>query len=126
MQICHLEMKKLLLTEATIDMVARRFRMLGEPQRLRIVRLLQTGPKTVNEVVAALGVSQSNVSRHLQALAEAGLLARQRSGNNIIYSIGDPVIYKLCDIVCRSVTRQARFRLAQMAGATAVPGKAQV
>ena len=112
-------MKKLLLTETTIELVARRFRMLGEPQRLRILQLLQPGPKTVNEVVAALGVSQSNVSRHLQALAEAGLLVRKRSGNNIIYAIGDPVVYRLCDLVCHSVTRQARLRLAQVAGATA-------
>ena len=109
-------MKKLQLPEATIEMVARRFRMLGEPQRLRILQLLQSGPKTVNEVVEALGVSQSNVSRHLQALADSGLLTRKRSGNNILYAIGDQVVYKLCDLVCHSVTRQARFQLARLAG----------
>ncbi len=114
-------MKKLQLPEVTIEMVARRFRMLGEPQRLRILQLLQSGPKTVNEVVEALGVSQSNVSRHLQALADSGLLARKRSGNNILYSIGDQVVYKLCDLVCHSVTRQARFQLARMAGVEAEP-----
>jgi DNA-binding transcriptional ArsR family regulator len=116
-------MKNIALTEATIEMVARRFRMLGEPQRLRILQLLQSGPKSVNEVVEALAVSQSNVSRHLQALAEAGLIARKRSGNSIIYSIADPLVYKLCDLVCRSVTRQARRRLEQMAGVTTLPSR---
>jgi len=116
-------MKKIVLTEATIETVARRFRMLGEPQRLRILQLLQSGPKTVNQVVEALGVSQSNISRHLQALAEASLIARKRSGSNIIYSISDPLVYRLCDLVCHSVTRQARRRLAQMAGLAAVPSK---
>src|ERR1700730_7570885 len=91
------------LSDRMIESVARRFRVLGEPQRLRILKILEAGPKSVNEVVELLGVSQPNVSRHLQALFEAGLVARRRSGTKTVYSISDPLVFRLCELVCNSV-----------------------
>ncbi len=75
------------LTDAMIDRVARRFRAMGEPQRLRILQLLEEGPRTVGEVVAGLKGNQPNISRHLQALYEAGLVRRRRERNSIYYAI---------------------------------------
>jgi DNA-binding transcriptional ArsR family regulator len=89
-----------------IELVARRFRMLGEPQRLRILQALECGEKTVNEVVEAVQGNQSNISRHLQALHEAGLVSRRREGNHVCYGIADPVVLQLCEIVCRSTSEQ--------------------
>ena len=97
-----------------IDTVAHRFRVLGEPQRLRILQFLQVGPKTVNEVVRELGTSQPNVSRHLQALFEAGLVARRRSTTSMIYSVSDPLVFRLCSLVCSSVVEHARLGLEEM------------
>ncbi len=97
-----------------IEAVARRFKVLGEPQRLRILQVLETGRKTVNELVAALEANQPNVSRHLQALFHAGLLARQRSGNSIVYSVSDPIVFRLCALVCENVVEQARAGIAEM------------
>jgi DNA-binding transcriptional ArsR family regulator len=103
------------LTEKMIESVAHRFRALGEPQRLRILQYLQGGPKSVNEIVQELGTSQPNVSRHLQCLFEAGLVARRRSTTSMIYSVSDPMVFRLCSLVCDSVVETARLGLEEMA-----------
>jgi DNA-binding transcriptional ArsR family regulator len=90
-----------------IHLVARRFQVLGEPCRLRILQALQTRAKTVGEIVEELGGSQPNISKHLQVLYDAGVVGRERRGNNMLYSISDPVVFKLCDLVCRSSAKQA-------------------
>jgi DNA-binding transcriptional ArsR family regulator len=92
-----------------IELVARRFQILGEPCRLRILQVLQEHPMTVNEIVGALEGSQPNVSKHLQILFDAGLVGRERSGNNVRYAIADPVVFKLCELVCRSTARRASY-----------------
>lgn len=109
------------LSDKMIDTVARQFRVLGEPQRLRILQLLEAGPKTVNEVVEVLGSSQPNISRHLYSLFEAGLVARRRAGTQTVYSIGDPLVFRLCSLVCDSVIRQARTGLVEMQAAQSRP-----
>lgn len=100
-----------------MEAVARRFKVLGEPQRLRILQALEAGPKTVTQLVAALEANQPNVSRHLQALFDAGLVERCRAGNSIVYSVLDPVVFRLCNLVCGSVVDDARAELAEMADA---------
>jgi DNA-binding transcriptional ArsR family regulator len=105
--------------ENIIDLVARRFQILGEPCRLRILQTLEAGPMTVNQIVANLDGNQPNISKHLQILFDAGLVGRRRSGNHIFYSIADPAVFKLCDLVCRSAARRAAAvqRYANLAGA---------
>ena len=93
--------------EKIIDLVARRFQVLGEPCRLRILQSLQGGAMTVNQIVEYLDGNQPNISKHLQILFDAGLVGRERSGNSIFYCISDPVVFKLCELVCRSTARQA-------------------
>jgi len=94
-----------------IDAVAQRFRVLGEPVRLRILQVLEAGEKTVSQVVEVLNGNQPNISRHLNALYDAGILTRRREGNNTYYLIGDPMVFKLCDLVCASAREQAREKL---------------
>jgi DNA-binding transcriptional ArsR family regulator len=90
-----------------IYLVARRFQVLGEPCRLRVLQALQDGPMTVSQIVNRLNGNQPNISKHLQILFDAGLVGRDRSGNSIFYSIADPVVFRLCELVCRSTARQA-------------------
>jgi DNA-binding transcriptional ArsR family regulator len=90
-----------------VELVARRFQVLGEPCRIRILQALQSGPKTVNQIVRDLVGNQPNISKHLQILFDAGLVGRERSGNSVFYCIADPVVFKLCELVCRSTARQA-------------------
>ena len=100
-----------------IELVARRFQILGEPCRLRILQALQGRAMTVNQIVETLEGNQPNISKHLQILFDAGLVGRERSGNSVFYSIADPVVFKLCDLVCRSTARQAAHTQKYAAGA---------
>ena len=93
------------------DLVARRFRALGEPYRLRILQELETGEKSVGQLVEQLEGNQPNVSKHLQRLHDAGLVNRRRIGTSIVYSISDPMIFSLCELVCRSETDNSRRNL---------------
>jgi DNA-binding transcriptional ArsR family regulator len=104
-------MKKPPLTDAMIELVARRFRMLGEPQRLRLLQVLEQGEHTVGEITESLNGNQPNISKHLHALYDAGLIGRRRKGNSIYYFVSDPVVFKLCDLVCHSAAEQAREQL---------------
>jgi DNA-binding transcriptional ArsR family regulator len=96
------------------ELVAQRFRLLGEPMRLRILHLLEAGEQPVNEIVNTLGSCQPNISKHLQALCQGGLISRRRKGLNIYYAIADPMVFKLCQLVCRSAEEHTRSQLAEL------------
>lgn len=101
------------VSEETLDLIAQRFRALGEPMRLRLLMLLQRGERTVSELVAQLHTSQANISKHLLVLTASGLLHRHKRGLNVFYSIADPRIFDMCDMVCGSLKKHhdARARL---------------
>ena len=102
-----------MLTEAMTEVVARRFRALGEPMRLRILQALEDGEKPVSGIVEILEASQPNISKHLKALCQEGLVNRRREGLNICYSIADPMVFKLCDLICRDAAERTRAQLAE-------------
>ena len=106
-----------------LDLVARRFRTLGEPYRLRILLELETGEKTVGELVANLNGNQPNVSKHLQILHDGGLISRRRAGTSILYEIADPVVLKLCELVCRSAAQKSERDFEELRSLPAVRGK---
>ena len=95
-----------LLPEPLIELVAQRFRVLGEPMRIKLLDRLREGSATVGELQEALGASQQNVSKHLLILHNAGMVDRTKNGNLVRYSISDPTVFELCDQVCGSVRRQ--------------------
>ncbi len=99
-----------------LALVARRFRTLGEPYRLRILQELEAGEKSVGELVAALDGNQPNVSKHLQILSGAGLIGRRRDGTSIFYAISDPMVFKLCALVCSSEAEKSRREFEELAG----------
>jgi DNA-binding transcriptional ArsR family regulator len=105
------------MPDAMVETVARRFRLLGEPVRLKLLQLLECGERTVNSLAEASGGNQANVSRHLTALYSSGLLSRRRDGASVYYSIADPVVFQLCDLVCRSAQEQARAQIGVLAAA---------
>lgn len=110
---------KIALNEGLIDLAAQRFRLLGEPMRLRILQVLEAGERNVTDLTGAVGSNQPNVSRHLQALFDGGIVKRRREGNTIFYSIADPVVFQLCDLVCRSAIDLAHARLGVLVGSSA-------
>lgn len=111
--------KKVPLSEAALELVARRFAVLAEPMRLRLVQALFDGEMNVNALVALTGGTQANISRHLQTLTQAHILSRRKEGLQVYYAIADPSIYKLCELVCGSIEKQ----LAKQTGAFSVSGR---
>lgn len=91
------------LSMAAIDMVAARFRILGEPLRIRIIQELQAGEKNVSQLVEAIGSTQPNISKHLRILQENGLVGRRQAGSVVYCFIADPTVLDLCDAVCASL-----------------------
>lgn len=98
------------LNDDALQLVARRFAVLAEPMRLRLIQALFEGERNVTELVEATEGTQANVSRHLQTLTAAHILARRKEGLQVFYRISDPTIPKLCELVCgsleKSLTRQ--------------------
>jgi DNA-binding transcriptional ArsR family regulator len=94
------------LPDPLVELLAQRFRVLGEPMRIRIVDALRDGPLTVNELTVRLGGTQQNVSKHVGVLAQAGVVDRERAGNHVRCSIVDATVFELCEIVCGGLRRQ--------------------
>jgi DNA-binding transcriptional ArsR family regulator len=94
------------IPDALAEVIAERFRLLAEPQRIRILDRLRDHELTVQELTAQLGTSQQNVSKHLGLLHRAGIVAREKHGNFVRYRIADPSVFELCEHVCGGVQRQ--------------------
>jgi DNA-binding transcriptional ArsR family regulator len=81
--------------------VAARFRALSEPARLKILNALMGGPATMGALVAATGLEQSNLSRHVAALERAHCVRREPRGREVLVTVADPDLHALCALVCR-------------------------
>ena len=103
--------KKQSLSDAALEIVAARFRALGDPTRLKLVQLLFDGEKSVLELCNLTQMSQANISKHLSILSDQGLLARRKEGLFVYYSIADHSLFDLCSMVCESLSE--RFTRAQ-------------
>ena len=93
------------LNDHALEIVARRFAVLAEPMRLRLIQALFDGEKNVTELVEATQGTQANISRHLQTLIQAHVLTRRKDGLLVFYAIADPTIYQLCELVCGSLEK---------------------
>ena len=82
-----------------LDRIAGRFKMLGEPMRLKILQAVCRQPRNVNDIVSATGSTQANVSKHLSLLASAGILTREKDGQCVYYGVKDRLAVKLCELV---------------------------
>jgi DNA-binding transcriptional ArsR family regulator len=97
---------------AQLEAVARLFAVLSEPSRLMLLQALHRGPQTVSELVAASGMKQANVSKHLAVLHDHHLVRRQREGISVRYGIADPMVLSLCNLVCGKMERDAQCAVA--------------
>ena len=94
------------LPDPLVDLIARRFRVLAEPMRIRLLDRLRQGDASVLELTEALATSQQNVSKHLSVLHAAGIVDRRKEGNRVVYSIAEADVFDLCESVCGSLQRQ--------------------
>jgi DNA-binding transcriptional ArsR family regulator len=85
------------------DQVAGYMQLFAEPTRLRIMHTLCDRECSVNEVVEAIGATQTNVSRHLSAMHKSRVLARRKEGTTVYYTVSDPKAIELCRTVCNNI-----------------------
>lgn len=88
------------LPPESLELVARRFKALSDPTRLRILQTIWDKEWTVQDVVKAVETSQVNVSKHLAVLHEAGFVRRRKDGLFTFYRITDKWVLQLCNVVC--------------------------
>ncbi|MGA2321458.1 MAG: metalloregulator ArsR/SmtB family transcription factor [Solirubrobacteraceae bacterium] len=100
------------------DLIADRFRVLGEPMRIRLLDALREAPASVQELQHATGASQQNVSKHLGVLLRSGLVSRRKEGNFSLYAIADEGVFDLCDQVCGGMRRRTEELDALLQGGT--------
>lgn len=99
------------LPREALELVAMRFRALGDATRLSLLQAMFDGERTVAELCELTGASQANTSKHLGLLLERGLVARRRDGLYTRYRISDPIVQRLCHLVCGSLEeRHASMR----------------
>lgn len=80
-----------------LPLKAKLFRGLADPSRLAVLEALRDGPRSVSELVAGTGLSQSNASAHLACLAECGLVTRERRGKFVYYAVADKRAVKILE-----------------------------
>ena len=96
-----------------LDLMADKFRMLADSSRLAILRSLMGGERNVTQVVEETGRNQANVSKHLKMLSEAGLVARRKEGLQVFYKLDDPLVERLCKLVCETIVEEAQEEMAR-------------
>jgi len=75
--------------------VSKVIKCLGHPDRLRIVELLRSTPMKVKDIQAMVGLTQAVTSQHLRQMYHLGILRSTREGQNVIYSMGSPLVVRM-------------------------------
>ncbi len=101
-----------------VDRIAQRFRVLGEPMRIRLLDRLRDGEVSVHDLTDSLGTTQQNVSKHLGVLHSEGVVTRRRDGARVLYSIADDSVFEICETVCGGLSRQVAELDELLAGAS--------
>jgi len=88
------------VSEADLDIASRGLKAMGHPLRLKILCILAGAEEiSVQDLVAQVGTSQSNISQHLSILRDKRILASRKDANKVYYRIGDPKILQLMGIM---------------------------
>src|SRR5712691_12581961 len=104
-----------------VDLVARFFRALGDPARLRLLEFLLHDEHTVSECVQLIGLSQGRVSAHLACLAGCGYVQVRRAGRFAWYRVADPRVADLV-MLARSLAADNAAALAECVRIPRDPG----
>lgn len=92
-------MEELLQREEDIDQASRSLKAMAHPLRLKVLCILGGEELSVQEIVGAVGTSQSNISQHLAILRDKGILKSRKDANKVYYSINDPRTLRLISMM---------------------------
>ena len=104
------------MTPELLELVAARFRALGEPARLEILNALRGGEMTVGALVEETGFGQANISKHLQLLHALGFARRRKEGLFVYYALADRDVFRLCDMMCGRLGAESAQRRSVLSG----------
>jgi DNA-binding transcriptional ArsR family regulator len=93
-------MSKIQLSDIQVKNLAIRFKVLSEESRLKIIRALFEGEKSVNEIINDTGLLQANVSKQLKILESNRIVSCRPQGLQRFYSIIDLTVLNICTIMC--------------------------
>jgi DNA-binding transcriptional ArsR family regulator len=94
------------LPDDLIELIARRFHVLADPTRIKLLERLRDREASVQELTETIGSTQQNVSKHLGVLRREGIVRRVKRGNYSYYSIADEGVLALCEDVCGGLAQQ--------------------
>jgi ArsR family transcriptional regulator len=87
---------------------------LAHPTRIAIVDLLRDGELTAGTFSDRLGLEQANLSQHLSVLRARQIVLARKSGNQVFYSVRDPLIWKMLDLLRRYFQKQVGESMAML------------
>jgi DNA-binding transcriptional ArsR family regulator len=90
------------LSEPFLHLVARRLQAVAEPNRIRILKMLEAGDATVQDLTDELATTHQNVSRHLGVLYQSGIVSRRKDGRTVWYSVADFTALQLVEQAAQS------------------------
>jgi DNA-binding transcriptional ArsR family regulator len=90
------------------------FQALAHPTRIAILDLLREGELTVGTFVERLGLEQANLSQHLAILRAKQMVTTRKAGNQVFYSVRDPLIWKMLDLMLRYFQKQVGESMAML------------
>ena len=93
------ETLNLMTKDEDIDLASRSLKAMSHPLRLKILCTLADQELSVQEIVDAVGTSQSNISQHLAILRDKGIIGSRKNANRVFYRVGDQRVLKLIDMM---------------------------
>jgi ArsR family transcriptional regulator len=96
-----------LASDELLGRIADVLKAMADPTRLKIIHSLHQGELCVSDILAVVGGSQANVSKHLSVLKRAGIVGSRRDGLNVYYRIVDEGVFTICRNVCDSIEDRA-------------------
>ncbi|HET9099942.1 MAG TPA: metalloregulator ArsR/SmtB family transcription factor [Acidobacteriaceae bacterium] len=77
------------------------FQALAHPTRIAIIELLEDGELSAGDLMEKLGMEQANISQHLAVLRSKQLVVNRKVGNQVFYSVRDPIVNKVLALMRR-------------------------
>ena len=97
------------------------FQALAHPTRIAIIELLSGGELSAGELMKKLGMEQANVSQHLAVLRAKQLVVNRKMGNQVFYSVRDPIIIKVLALMRRYFEKHLKEALEMLEEMEQIP-----
>jgi DNA-binding transcriptional ArsR family regulator len=108
------EYNKRIMPDSLRQFKAEIFQALAHPTRIAILDLMREGELTVGAFAERLNLEQANLSQHLAILRAKQMVTTRKAGNQVFYSVRDPLIWKVLDLLLRYFQKQVGESMAML------------